>query len=294
MEEGWTQWKDNRQPPISGVITAEAPTDLTGVSTVKLQMRAVDSSTLDVDAAAVIDVATAQRLEVHYNWAAADVDTAGFYAAWWRSTLASGQFHDSPEFLVWVRSHAPMTGQYVSLEEFKQATTMHGEGYADMDIVRAIVSASRIVDNITCRGSSTPQGFTSAPASTQTFSPVSPYYLRVGPVSAITAVTVNGQAWTQGTHYYVDGGDTLRVLNGSTFFRSGQSVSVTADFGYAAVPSEVKDATIIIAEQLVRRVREAPFGVLATSIDGPSIRLGRYDPQVEALLARYVTSGMIE
>lgn len=275
----------NRQPPLSGVIELDGtPVNLTG-ATVKLQMRAVASSTFKIDSAAV--VTDAPNGAVRYDFAALDVDTADFFVAWWRVTLASGQFEDSPEFLFEVRAHAPLANQYVSVEELKDALSLSGESYADADIARALAAASNVIDEL-C-GTSFAQTTT-----TRKFTPVGAHYLRTGPISAITALGNDGTAWTEGTNYYIDGGDTLRTLYGYSFARAAQSVSVTASFGVSPVPSEIKEAVQIIAIQLLRRVREAPFGILATALDGPAIRIGRSDPHIEQLLLRWKVTPMIE
>lgn len=284
-DEPIVHYKDARQPPIRGVIELDGtPVNLTG-NTVKFQMRAVGAQTLKVDAAASIDSAPAGT--VHYDFAAADVDTAGFYVAWWRVILPSGQYEDAPEFLFEVRAHSPLTNQYISVEELKDSLTLSGESYADPDIARAIEAASNVIDEL-CGGSFTPT------IATRKFTPVSPNYIRTGPISSVTAVSNDGTAWTEGTNYFIDGGDTLRTLFGYSFILAPQVVSVTATFGVNPIPSEIKTATSIIATQVLRRVREAPFGVLATSLDGPAIRLGRSDPQVDQLLARWRVSPMIE
>jgi hypothetical protein len=286
MDEVIVHYKDNRQPPLTGqILTDGLPVNLTG-ATVKLQMRAVSSATLKVDAAATIDTPASGL--VHYDWAALDVDTEGFYVAWWRVTAAT-QFEDTPEFLVEIRTHAPIANQYVSVEEMKDTLSLSGEAFADQDIARALEAASNVVDDMTGSGP-----FTLSAATARKFTPVSDVYLRVGRVSAITAFTQEGTAWVQGTDYYIDGGDTIRILNGKRFTRSPQSVSITADWGYASAPAEIKEAVLIIATQLLRRAREAPFGILATSLDGPAIRIGRSDPQVDLLLAGYKVTPMIE
>lgn len=279
-------YKDSRQPPLTGVIEVDGtPVNLTG-STVKLQMREVDKSApLVIDAAATITNAAAGA--VRYDFAAVDIDTVGFFLAWWRVTLASGQFEDTPEFLFEVRAHAPVDHQYLSVEELKDSLSLSGESYADQDIARALEAASAVVDEM-C-GVSFVQ-FTG----TRKYTPVSANYIRTGPISAITAVGNDTTAWTEGTHYYIDGGDTLRTLFGYSFALGPQLVSVTATFGISPPPAEIREATLIVAAQLIRRAREAPFGVLATALDGPAIRLGRFDPQVDQLLSPWRVTPMIE
>lgn len=285
----WIQYKGNRQPPYSFQITIEGrppPDVIPAGATVKMQMRSVTSSTLKIDALATIDDAVNGL--GHYDWAALDVDTAGTYVAWQRVTLAGGQFEDTPELPVIVLDHVPLGNQYVSVSEMKASLTLSGETYADGDIQRALEAAANVVDDMTRRS------FGPAASSTQLFTPVSQFYLYIGNVTSITSVSVEGTAWVENTDYYLNGGDTLRVLGGKLFPRAARSVSVTAFYGYAAVPPEIKEATQIIATQLLRRAREAPFGVLATSLDGPAIRIGRFDPQVDACLSRYKRSMMVE
>lgn len=126
-------FKGNRSPSITDQITANgAPFDLTG-SSVKLQMRPVNSAVLKIDSAAtIVNAATGQ---VQYNWAALDVDTQGDYMAWWHVTLPSGLVQDSPEFDVNVNAH-DATG--LTLDEVRQ----HVEtGIVDDALERLLVEA---------------------------------------------------------------------------------------------------------------------------------------------------------
>jgi hypothetical protein len=62
------------------------------------------------------------------------------------------------------------------------------------------------------------------------------------------------------------------------------SVAVTGQFGWPAVPAQVIEATTILATRLLRRAREAPFGVVGLGIDGAAVRISRFDPDVGFLL----------
>lgn len=66
-------------------------------------------------------------------------------------------------------------------------------------------------------------------------------------------------------------------------------VRVTAKWGFPAVPAQVRQATLIQAARLYKR-RESPEGVLGNAEWG-SIRLSRIDPDVAALLSRFVLLG---
>jgi hypothetical protein len=63
------------------------------------------------------------------------------------------------------------------------------------------------------------------------------------------------------------------------------SVRVTGRFGWDAVPPEIIEATGILATKLIRRSREAPFGILAVALEtGTAIRLARTDPDIASLI----------
>jgi hypothetical protein len=65
-------------------------------------------------------------------------------------------------------------------------------------------------------------------------------------------------------------------------------VRVTGAAGYAAeVPAEVKLATQILATRLLKRVREAPFGITGLGQDGVAVRIGWQDPDVVMLLDNF-------
>src|SRR6266566_2446897 len=69
-------YTNTRSPSLLDTITSDGvAVDLTG-TTVKLQMRAVGTSTLKIDAAASI-VGSPTLGNVRYDWAAADVNTSG-------------------------------------------------------------------------------------------------------------------------------------------------------------------------------------------------------------------------
>ena len=93
-----TQFLNNQAPSLPDQIRVDGvPFPLTGC-TVKLRMRLQSSGTLKVDSAAVITNALEGR--VRYDWAAADVNAAGLYTAWWRVTLPSTFIQETPAFTV--------------------------------------------------------------------------------------------------------------------------------------------------------------------------------------------------
>jgi hypothetical protein len=63
------------------------------------------------------------------------------------------------------------------------------------------------------------------------------------------------------------------------------SVQVTGVFGFASIPSDIKQATILASLRAYKRY-ESPTGVLGFS-DMGVVRVGRLDPDVERLVAPY-------
>jgi hypothetical protein len=175
---------------------------------------------------------------------------------------------------------------YITVEALKATLSIRGPDY-DFDLQNAVTAASRTVDDLTGRVFSP-----GSAGEERWFRPVSENYLIVGDMIAVTGVEVDGTAYTEG--WYLEANDVIRPIDGSFRFPVGRrSVKVTGQWGWTAPPAEVQQAAQIIATQLFKRAREAPFGIIA-ALEAGSIRLGRYDPQVEALLSKYKRSSMVE
>jgi hypothetical protein len=177
---------------------------------------------------------------------------------------------------------------YITVAELK-ATLLISTTQYDADLQNAVTSASRTVDDLTGRSFSP-----GAAGEVRWFRPVSADYLIVGDMITVTSLEVDAQPYTIDTQWYLENRDVIRPLDGAFKFPVGErKVKVTGQWGWTAPPAEVEQATQIIATQLFKRVREAPFGIIS-ALEAASIRLGRYDPQVEALLGRYKRSSMVE
>jgi hypothetical protein len=80
----------------------------------------------------------------------------------------------------------------------------------------------------------------------------------------------------------------LHPLSSATFYpQYPRSIQVTGKFGWATVPYPIVQATTILTHKLLRRAREAPFGILAFG-EGDSARIARTDPDVAMLIAPYM------
>ena len=85
---------------------------------------------------------------------------------------------------------------------------------------------------------------------------------------------LDGFAWTE-AHWTAD----PRAADGT--------VSITASWGWTAVPDAVKLATLLQASRLVAR-RESPFGVAGSPQTGSELRLlERLDPDVAVIVKAY-------
>lgn len=103
-----------------------------------------------------------------------------------------------------------------------------------------------------------------------------------------TAVTTDIETSPDNAIVQGDSITGLINLDGWAFGRNDR-VRVTAKWGFPAVPPQVAQATLIQAARLYKR-KESPEGVLGNAEWG-SIRLSRVDPDVAALVARFVRLG---
>lgn len=168
----------------------------------------------------------------------------------------------------------------------------------------AISAASRFVDNACGRN------FSVTTSAARYFFPVDSYVCQIDDAATVTAVaTDDGNDGTYSTSWSTTdwqaqpvGGIGPNALTGWPYlavvavldrcflqqFNRRPSVKVTGTWGWTAVPEDVKLATLMLAEETFKAVREAPLGSINLADFGPSqIRGNR---RVEGLLAPYARS----
>jgi hypothetical protein len=187
---------------------------------------------------------------------------------------------------------------YVTLSELKNSQELMGVSFADYDAMKAIPAASRAVENITGRFFGTSYG-------TRYYTPLEANYLNITDLLAGTVTSDNDAdgvfetAWTFGRDYVLeplnaaaDGWPyeqiTVNPRGTRRFPCWPRSISVAGTFGWTAVPEGIYAATVIIAAQTVKFMREAPFGVVGVGIDNVAVRVSRTNPQVSMHLEPYI------
>ena len=297
-------FKDNTSPSLADTITVNGEAfDLTG-ATVKFRMRAVGSSTLKVDAAAT--VVTAVDGTVRYDWAAADVDTAGDYLGWWRVTLPSTKVQETAEFEVEVADHAPTaTPALCTLADVRaDLQTPPADVAQDRLVEDMIVAASRAIRQYTEREFTLESG--TAPV-TRTFDvggghrmattegvPVgdmasAPGTVRVldsdgGTVSTLTVASdlvmlpTPRQSWQPIT--------AMRFRPNAQSLAADYQLEVTGTFGWPSVPEDVKRACVRTVVAWLRRDVQA-FGTSYQPEDVPAGAPESIPAPIRAMLNPY-------
>ena len=194
-----------------------------------------------------------------------------------------------------------MADDYITLEELFNTTELTGTNFANHDARGAIASASQAIDEYCGRFF-----FTGGTADVRYYTPAESRHLSVDDIVACTTFktdldgdgtfettwTVNRDFTLEPLNAAADGKpyEEIRVHPASGFRFScwPRSAQVTGQFGWPAVPAPVKQATTIMATRLMKRAREAPFGVVGLGIDNTAVRVARVDPDVAFLLDPFV------
>jgi hypothetical protein len=265
-------WKTNTSPSLTDTIKVNGVAfDLTS-SSVKLQMRlatAKASDPLKVDTTATIVSAVAGT--VRYDWAAADVDTAGEYVAWWHVTLPTSRTQDSDEFEILVREHGLQTGNLCSLADVRESLELPAaETSRDELILSLIPVASQMICNWAEREfAPVTVGATrriQIDPRRGTVVPLAPYDLQTATLVSLNPETSSPTTLTANTHYALSPAQTdegvytsLRLSSflsivSSTLIQFGYALlDITGTWGFPSVPTAVNEACSDAVSAWLRR-----------------------------------------
>lgn len=199
-----------------------------------------------------------------------------------------------------------MADAYVKPEALKKTLNLSGTSFVDDDVDIAVVSASQAIDGI-CDRSFVPADMSNESGTVRYFTPQRPSTQEIDDAVEIVEVAVDytgrddfADAWVENQDFVLEPlnaaakdrpyerirvtGSLSRRIRG---FPMGvpRSVRVTARWGWVETPEAIVDACSILATRIVKRKREAPFGIVTAGIDvGTAIRIARSDPDVMMLL----------
>jgi hypothetical protein len=198
---------------------------------------------------------------------------------------------------------------YATLAELREYVTRSSETVDDVDLAIALTAASRAVDLTSSQGMPRQFGLV-ASAEERRYTPRGSrsrgsWVVEVDDFQTTTGLLVNLDLDGDGTFSDAITGFTKLPLNaaakgypwekivipdtynGSLCGKEGE-VAATAKWGWTAVPTAVKLATLLQGSRFMKR-REAPFGVAGSPESGTEIRLlARVDPDVAVSLRKYV------
>jgi hypothetical protein len=199
-----------------------------------------------------------------------------------------------------------ITNGYCSLADLKAALRIQ-DSIDDSLLELAIESASREIDGYCERVFYSTTG-TRVYAPTNVFTVTTDDIISVttlksssdGVVYDITWATsdyqlepLNGVAGglvTPFTRIRATGNYLMPSFSVGTFYELEALIQVVGVFGWSAIPAAIRQATVILAMRLFKRL-DAPLGMISNDLG--SMRVGRFDPDVEALVApfRKVSAG---
>jgi hypothetical protein len=175
---------------------------------------------------------------------------------------------------------------YVTPSSFKASVSIP-DGLGEDDVERALAAASGALEQITSR-----RFWLDPEDVTRTYTANSARMCLVDDLSFLTSVTSDGTAVTdtilEPLNANLDGKPYLWITSrGSGFSTDDARIEITGRFGWPEVPPQAEQFVQIIASKLLKRTREAPWGIVNTSgMEGAAVRLAREDPDASMLIRR--------
>ena len=179
-----------------------------------------------------------------------------------------------------------MTLHYVQAGAFKSSMSIQ-TSIPEADVNMALHAAEKAVERVAGKRKFWPD----TTPSTRYFATTDQYQVYIDDIADVDTVEVDGGAVT---------GYVLGPVNAATndepytnlsctspIFTTIEpdGVAVTGTWGWPAIPAEVPQMVTILASRMLKRTREAPFGVVtAGSIEGIAVQLAKTDPEVGILM----------
>jgi hypothetical protein len=276
------------------------------------------------------DGSDGSRGQVHIQLDGTQTTTPGDYLVKITATKAGQQVtFPNSGFLVWTigPTAASQQGRYLGIEEYKSTLSLQQLTFADEDIEVAVEAASRGIEEAyggpwTLRSDGEARYYTRADERTVsldgaivvdevaldytlgdffdrrwgydpfaggggTYSTVlSPSDYRLLPViNGLTTATPpgNGEPYTE--LELVRGARVRRLPSGT------DAIRITGQFGWETVPAGVKFSVSLTATRFLRRMREAPFGIVALGLEGAVARVREITSDPDIKMAMNGVSG---
>lgn len=194
---------------------------------------------------------------------------------------------------------------YLSATALKDTLSLTGETFADNDVDRALLAASRGLDEL-CHDRFY------ATAGTYYFDPADSMTVKLRPsAGSITSIAVDtdgdGDFETEltDTDYlawpYNNPAEAkpwwevqLHPKSSVRFPAYPRSVRVIGSFGWATLPPALEQATGLLAAKLLKRAREAPFGIAVFGTEGGvAMRIARNDPDIMFLVGPFIRDRVV-
>ena len=200
------------------------------------------------------------------------------------------------------------TAGYISAADLKAYIGLSGSGQ-DTNISNAILGASRQIDRICKR-----RFWQDSTTQVKTFTPVSNLFLDTPDISTTTGLIVKTDSTDNGTYDTTLTINTdfivtptnprllgtgsgehepvtqIRILNTRSSERFDpdiiNNVQITAKFGFAVIPEDVKQATLIQALRLFKR-KDTPFNVFGNEQTGTVELFNKFDPDAMSLIKNF-------
>ena len=191
-----------------------------------------------------------------------------------------------------------MATNYITDNQLKKTLELTGETFADDDVTAAVSAASRSIDDVTHR-----RFYADSTASVvRYYSPGSPRRVSIDDLVTLTELAVGPGDNTFPTVLTLHTDFELAPLNATADVRPSTSIKaltyqlpcgvrtvrVTGKFGWPSVPDEIEQATSILAAKLLKRSREATFGIVGFGMEGGYARITKSDPDVMMLIGPFI------